>query len=319
MCQYVATRSWLVADRDRGGALTPLGPGLRNFELMRALAPEHVILVARDCLGALSAVDTMSTALRSLGRVPDLVVLSALGACVMLLPAATPRSSPCWHRDASTGVCSGSERRHGARSTPARAREPVVTTPCVQAVFSSGRSARPRSEPPGPQPFREPWRVVDDHHDRAAVSSPSTITASSSLELASSSPDHGSSKQQHDGEWTSARARAMRCRCPRLSVDTLRSAERLRSHPCARTRPRRLGLDAAQACSELHVLAARQIAVAMRFVRQPADVLASQIAIFAQREVAHGAAAGRKRRTNDRISVLLPAPFGPSRNTSSPA
>ena len=73
-------RGWSLIET-AGGALTPLGPGLRNFELMRALAPEHVILVARDCLGALSAVDTTLTALRSLGRVPDLVVLSALGAC----------------------------------------------------------------------------------------------------------------------------------------------------------------------------------------------------------------------------------------------
>lgn len=72
-------RAWSLIET-AGGALSPLAPGLRNFELMRALAPDQVILVARDALGVLSAVDTTLVALRALGREPDWVVLSASGA-----------------------------------------------------------------------------------------------------------------------------------------------------------------------------------------------------------------------------------------------
>jgi dethiobiotin synthetase len=60
-----------------GGVLTPLGPSLRNFDLVLALEVDVLLLVAADVLGALNAVSTSVVAMRALGRAPDLVALSA--------------------------------------------------------------------------------------------------------------------------------------------------------------------------------------------------------------------------------------------------
>jgi dethiobiotin synthetase len=68
-------QSWSVIET-AGGVLSPLAPGLRNFELMRALDPSRWILVAPDRLGVLHDLAATLTALAHLGREPDYVVLS---------------------------------------------------------------------------------------------------------------------------------------------------------------------------------------------------------------------------------------------------
>lgn len=60
-----------------GGLFSPLGPGLTNFDLARALEPACWVLLAADSLGVLHDVTATVGLARSLGRVPDFVVLSA--------------------------------------------------------------------------------------------------------------------------------------------------------------------------------------------------------------------------------------------------
>lgn len=67
---------WVLIET-AGGVLSPLGPGLRNIELAKALEPMSLVLVASDSLGALNQVDLTITALRNLARPPDHLVLSA--------------------------------------------------------------------------------------------------------------------------------------------------------------------------------------------------------------------------------------------------
>jgi dethiobiotin synthetase len=59
-----------------GGALTPLAPGITNFDLALALEPAVWILVAPDALGVLHDVSATLEALSARGRSPDVVVLS---------------------------------------------------------------------------------------------------------------------------------------------------------------------------------------------------------------------------------------------------
>lgn len=70
-----AGSDWCIIET-AGGVLTPLGPGVTNFDLACALDPAVWILVAPDSLGVLNGLTTTLTALRALGRVPDLCVLS---------------------------------------------------------------------------------------------------------------------------------------------------------------------------------------------------------------------------------------------------
>lgn len=56
---------WVIVET-AGGLLSPLGPGLTNLDLTRALAPQVVILVALDRLGVLHEVAACTVALRTL-------------------------------------------------------------------------------------------------------------------------------------------------------------------------------------------------------------------------------------------------------------
>ena len=59
-----------------GGVLSPLGRGLSNFDLARALEPAIWVLVASDSLGVLHDVSVTLEALAARGRSPDHLVLS---------------------------------------------------------------------------------------------------------------------------------------------------------------------------------------------------------------------------------------------------
>lgn len=59
-----------------GGLFSPLGRGLTNLDVVRALEPCRVVLVAGDRLGVLHDVAATIGYARALGREPDLVVLS---------------------------------------------------------------------------------------------------------------------------------------------------------------------------------------------------------------------------------------------------
>jgi dethiobiotin synthetase len=60
-----------------GGLFSPLAPGVTNFELARALDPATWLLVGPDALGVLHDVTATLGFARSLGRLPDHVLLSA--------------------------------------------------------------------------------------------------------------------------------------------------------------------------------------------------------------------------------------------------
>jgi dethiobiotin synthetase len=60
-----------------GGLFSPLGDGANNLDLVRALEPASLVLVAPDRLGALHDVTAAMGYARSLGRCVDAVVLSA--------------------------------------------------------------------------------------------------------------------------------------------------------------------------------------------------------------------------------------------------
>lgn len=60
-----------------GGLFSPLGPGLTNLDLVNALAPCRVLLVAADRLGVLHEVTATIGLSRARGVSPDVVVLSA--------------------------------------------------------------------------------------------------------------------------------------------------------------------------------------------------------------------------------------------------
>jgi dethiobiotin synthetase len=60
-----------------GGLFSPLGPGLTNFDLARALDPATWLLLGPDALGVLHDMTATLGLARSLGRSPDHVLLSA--------------------------------------------------------------------------------------------------------------------------------------------------------------------------------------------------------------------------------------------------
>jgi dethiobiotin synthetase len=87
--QLDAVRSWVEAIatdapagaeliiESAGGVFSPLGDGITNFELARALEPATWVLVAPDRLGVLHDVVSCWLAMSALGRPPDCIVLSA--------------------------------------------------------------------------------------------------------------------------------------------------------------------------------------------------------------------------------------------------
>lgn len=60
-----------------GGVLSPLSEQATNLDLVKALEPALLVLVAPDSLGVLGSLRATLLALDSLGRPPELVVLSA--------------------------------------------------------------------------------------------------------------------------------------------------------------------------------------------------------------------------------------------------
>jgi len=104
-----------------GGVFSPLGPGLTNFELARALDPSIWVLCAPDALGVLHQLTATLEAMKARGRQPDFVVLSA---------PETP--------DASTGTNAAELEKLGIARPAAvlgRHREADVE-PLVRALFS---------------------------------------------------------------------------------------------------------------------------------------------------------------------------------------
>ncbi|WP_437621861.1 ATP-dependent dethiobiotin synthetase BioD [Sorangium sp. So ce1151] len=103
-----------------GALLSPLGPGLTNADLVRALAPDGLVLVGLDRLGILHEVACCLLALRTLvpGLPPALVVLN---------PPATP--------DASTGTNAGELEALGISSgVVAMPRAAPATPPSLAAA-----------------------------------------------------------------------------------------------------------------------------------------------------------------------------------------
>jgi dethiobiotin synthetase len=74
---WVAGHAGAAVVETAGGLFTPLGVGLTNFDLMRALEPAALVLVAPNRLGVLHDLTAALGLARSLGRSPDAVVLSA--------------------------------------------------------------------------------------------------------------------------------------------------------------------------------------------------------------------------------------------------
>lgn len=60
-----------------GGLFSPLGPGLTNFDVVLALEPCRVVLVASDRLGVLHDLTATIGLAKARGRGPDVVVLSS--------------------------------------------------------------------------------------------------------------------------------------------------------------------------------------------------------------------------------------------------
>ncbi len=66
---------WSIVET-AGGVLSPLAPGLTNFDLARILEPAIWLLVAADALGVLHDVSATNEALSARGRPADYLVLS---------------------------------------------------------------------------------------------------------------------------------------------------------------------------------------------------------------------------------------------------
>jgi len=66
---------WSVVE-SAGGVFSPVGLGLTNFDLARALEPAIWVLVAADALGVLHDVTAASEAMTARGRRADHLVLS---------------------------------------------------------------------------------------------------------------------------------------------------------------------------------------------------------------------------------------------------
>ena len=74
--EWARARGWSVVET-AGALLSPLAPGVTNFDLARSLEPAIWILVGSDSLGTLHDVSATLEVLRYRGRLPDHVVLSA--------------------------------------------------------------------------------------------------------------------------------------------------------------------------------------------------------------------------------------------------
>ncbi len=68
--------TWLLVET-AGGVYSPISDTETNFDLARALEPSCWILVASDALGVLHNVRATILAMRSMGRMPDLVILNS--------------------------------------------------------------------------------------------------------------------------------------------------------------------------------------------------------------------------------------------------
>lgn len=71
-----ASNAWILLETP-GGTFSPLTPAATNFDLARALTPALWLLVAPDALGVIHDVTATLIAMRSCGRLPDFVVLTA--------------------------------------------------------------------------------------------------------------------------------------------------------------------------------------------------------------------------------------------------
>ena len=96
-----AEYAWVVVE-SAGGLFTPLGEGLTNWDLVRALDPCGVVLVARDGLGVLHDLTATLGLAAARGRRIDVVALSA------------PEVA-----DASTGTNAGEAERLGIATVTA--------------------------------------------------------------------------------------------------------------------------------------------------------------------------------------------------------
>lgn len=109
-----------------GGVFSPLSPRLTNFDLAAALDPAVWILVAPDALGVLHDVRATLLAMRTRGRTPDHLVLTA--------------SRP---RDASTGQNAAELFRVGLPRPSAvlsrSARTNAALSPLVRALLAARR------------------------------------------------------------------------------------------------------------------------------------------------------------------------------------
>jgi dethiobiotin synthetase len=115
---WVASFAQPVIVETAGGLFSPLGSGSTNLDLVRALEPAMLILVAPDRLGVLHDVTASVGYARALGRPVDAVVLCA---------AAEP--------DASTGSNGIELERLGiARVAPAFPRAPVDAPETIDAA-----------------------------------------------------------------------------------------------------------------------------------------------------------------------------------------
>jgi dethiobiotin synthetase len=80
---FARIRAWVdahagpVVVETAGGLFSPLAPAATNWDLVRALEPAKFVLVAPDRIGVLHELTATLGFARSLGRVPDAIVLSA--------------------------------------------------------------------------------------------------------------------------------------------------------------------------------------------------------------------------------------------------
>jgi dethiobiotin synthetase len=71
-----ADAAWLLVET-AGALLSPLAPGVTNWDLARVLEPATWVLVAPDALGVLHDLGATLEVMRARGRLPDQIVLSA--------------------------------------------------------------------------------------------------------------------------------------------------------------------------------------------------------------------------------------------------
>ena len=182
------------------------------------------------------------------------------------------------------------------------------------AARPCGRASRPASP--------RKWVHSTTVRPRSVASDP--IKSMTSRVAAGSRPDVGSSRNSTSGSWRSARASASRFRWPVEKPCTLSLARSImpnsprssstRSTPCAAAQPSDLG-------DEGEVLAGGQAVVEPGVLGQDAGAAAQLLAVGDGIEAEHAAPprSGRSTPLSRRTVVVLPAPFGPSRASTSPA